>query len=230
VRRPDDLSDALAEARAAEDTFLWVGLREPTAEEFDQVASEFGLHPLAVEDVLKAHQRPKMEIYKDALFTVLKPLTYDDDAATVTADELMVFIGDSFVVTVQHGESRAAGDVRALMAESPDVLRHGPVAVLYAICDKVVDEYLEVAADLQVDLEEWRSGSSRTPAATPPRWQASSTPSSGRCWSSGARPIRSPSPWPGSPRATPRTWSAAPGPSSVMSPTTWRAPTKPVEA
>jgi magnesium transporter len=151
---PGDLSDALAEARASGDCFVWVGMHEPTAKEFDEVATEFGLHPLAVEDALKAHQRPKMESYKEALFTVLKPLRYDDAASRITADELMVFIGDSFVVTVRHGEAQTAADVRTRMEQSPEVLRHGPAAVLYAICDTVVDDYLDIAGELQVDLEE----------------------------------------------------------------------------
>ncbi|MEU6854642.1 magnesium/cobalt transporter CorA [Actinacidiphila alni] len=151
---PDDLSDALAEARAAGDCFVWIGMHEPTAAEFDSVAGEFGLHPLAVEDALKAHQRPKMEVYRESLFTVVKPLRYDDEHSRITADELMVFIGDSFVVTVRHGEVRTAAEVRTRMEQSPEVLRHGPVAVLYAICDAVVDDYLDIAGELQVDLEE----------------------------------------------------------------------------
>lgn len=151
---PGDLSDALAEARASENTFLWVGMHEPTEDEFDLVVGEFGLHPLAVEDALKAHQRPKLEVYEQSLFTVVKPLTYDDDAAKVSSGEVMVFVGDAFVVTVRHGDARHIEDVRRRMEGSPDVMRHGPVAVLYAICDAVVDDYLEIAADLQVDLEE----------------------------------------------------------------------------
>jgi magnesium transporter len=154
AKTPRDLSDALAEARAAGDAFIWIGLSEPTEEEFDKVASEFDLHALAVEDALHAHQRPKMEAYSGALFTVLRPLAYDDARSTVTPSELMVFIGDAFVVTVRYGESATAAEVRSRMEQTPDVLRLGPVAVLYAICDSVVDTYLDIAADLQVDLEE----------------------------------------------------------------------------
>ena len=101
---PADFSDALDEARATGDAFLWIGLHEPTEKEFDLVSSEFGLHPLAVEDALSAHQRPKLEVYDDSLFLVLKPVVYDAESDTVTAGELMVFVGDSFVVTVRHGE------------------------------------------------------------------------------------------------------------------------------
>ena len=85
MERPSDYSDALDEARAAGDAFLWMGLHEPTEEEFDLVSSEFGLHPLAVEDALHAHQRPKLEVYADSLFLVLKPVSYDQDTATLSA-------------------------------------------------------------------------------------------------------------------------------------------------
>ncbi|MET7620733.1 magnesium/cobalt transporter CorA [Streptomyces sp. NPDC005408] len=151
---PSDFSDALAEARATGDAFLWIGLYEPTEKEFDHVSAEFGLHSLAVEDALDAHQRPKLEVYDDSLFVVLKPVVYDPASDTVTTDELMVFIGDSFVVTVRHGESAPLHAVRLRLEAEPEVLKHGPTAVLYAISDAVVDHYIDVAAELQVDLEE----------------------------------------------------------------------------
>ncbi len=151
---PGDLSDALAQARAVGDAFLWIGMYEPTEEEFEHVSHEFGLHKLAVEDALTAHQRPKLEVYDDSLFVVLKPVMYDDDADRVTTGELMLFIGDSFVVTVRHGEGAALAAVRRRLEHEPEVLRHGPTAVLYAVSDAVVDHYIEVAAELQADLEE----------------------------------------------------------------------------
>ncbi|MEV8535084.1 magnesium/cobalt transporter CorA [Streptomyces sp. NPDC051211] len=154
TRGPEDFSDALDEARATGDAFLWVGMYEPTEKEFDHVSQEFGLHALAVEDALTAHQRPKLEVYDDSLFVVLKPVQYDDDADTVTTGELMVFVGDSFVVTVRHGEGGALAAVRKRLEQEPQVLRHGPTAVLYAVSDAVVDHYMEVAAELQADLEE----------------------------------------------------------------------------
>ncbi|MFJ3912414.1 magnesium and cobalt transport protein CorA [Streptomyces vinaceus] len=151
---PEDLSDALDQARANGDAFLWVGMYEPTEEEFEHVSKEFRLHRLAVEDALTAHQRPKLEVYDDSLFVVLKPVMYDDDTDTVTTGELMLFIGDSFVVTVRHGEGAALSAVRHRLEHEPEVLRHGPTAVLYAVADAVVDHYIEVAAELQADLEE----------------------------------------------------------------------------
>ncbi|MDI5967612.1 magnesium/cobalt transporter CorA [Streptomyces sp. SL13] len=150
---PADFSDALEQARQDGDSFLWIGLHEPTQEEFDLVSGEFGLHPLAVEDALTAHQRPKLEVYQDSLFLALKPVTYDDDADVVSADELMVFVGDSFVVTVRHGEGQRLKEVRERLEDSPDVLAHGPCAVLYAVCDATVDHYVDVASELHTDLE-----------------------------------------------------------------------------
>ncbi|MFF3262433.1 magnesium/cobalt transporter CorA [Streptomyces sp. NPDC002932] len=151
---PADFSDALDEARATGDAFLWIGLHEPTKKEFELVSSEFGLHPLAVEDALAAHQRPKLEVYDDSLFAVIKPVVYDHESDTVSADELMVFIGDSFVVTVRHGEGAPLAAVRRRLEAETDVLKHGPTAVLYAISDAIVDHYIDVAGELQVDLEE----------------------------------------------------------------------------
>ncbi|MEW2061627.1 magnesium/cobalt transporter CorA [Streptomyces sp. NPDC007002] len=154
IERPEDFSEALDEARDALDAFLWIGLHEPTEAEFDRVRDEFGLHPLAVEDALRAHQRPKLEVYDDSLFVVLKPIVYEPASDTVSADELMVFVGDSFVVTVRHGEGAPLAAVRRRLESEPKVLKHGPTAVLYAVSDAVVDQYMDVAGELQVDLEE----------------------------------------------------------------------------
>ncbi|MFI2201141.1 magnesium/cobalt transporter CorA [Streptomyces sp. NPDC020192] len=150
---PEDLSDALDEARAA-GGFVWIGLYEPSEREFDLVTREFGLHPLAVEDALKAHQRPKLEVYDDSLFMVLKPVVYEPESDTVSAGEVMVFIGDCFVVTVRHGQGSPLAAVRHRLEEEPEMLDKGPTTVLYAIADATVDHYLEVATELQNDLEE----------------------------------------------------------------------------
>ncbi|WP_053654802.1 magnesium/cobalt transporter CorA [Streptomyces sp. MMG1121] len=150
---PEDLSDALDEARAA-GGFVWIGLYEPSEREFDLVTREFGLHPLAVEDALKAHQRPKLEVYDDSLFMVLKPVVYEPESDTVSAGEVMVFTGHCFVVTVRHGEGSPLAAVRHRLEEEPEMLDKGPTAVLYAIADATVDHYLEVATELQADLEE----------------------------------------------------------------------------
>ncbi|MEV5547095.1 magnesium/cobalt transporter CorA [Streptomyces sp. NPDC052309] len=150
---PEDLSDALGEARAA-GGFVWIGLYEPTEGEFDLVSQEFGLHPLAVEDALKAHQRPKLEVYEDSLFAVLKPVVYEPDSDAVSTDELMIFLGDGFAVVVRHGEGSPLKAVRRRLEEEPELLGKGPTSVLYAIADATVDHYLDVAVELQNDLEE----------------------------------------------------------------------------
>ncbi|MFF3348653.1 magnesium/cobalt transporter CorA [Streptomyces sp. NPDC002779] len=150
---PEDLSDALAEARSV-GGFVWIGLHAPSEEEFDRVTEEFALHPLAVEDALKAHQRPKLEVYDDSLFLVLKPVVYEPHSDTVSSGEIMVFLGDGFVVTVRHGEGSPLKTVRHRLEEEPTLLGKGPTAVLYAVADAVVDHYLEVATELQTDLEE----------------------------------------------------------------------------
>ncbi|MGW2636905.1 magnesium/cobalt transporter CorA [Streptomyces sp. NPDC001348] len=149
----DDLSDALAAARAV-GGFVWIGLHEPSEKEFERVTEEFGLHPLAVEDALNAHQRPKLEVYDDSLFVVLKPVVYEPESDAVSTGEVMIFVGDGFAVTVRHGEGSPLAAVRRRLEEEPELLEKGPTSVLYAIADATVDHYLEVATELQTDLEE----------------------------------------------------------------------------
>jgi magnesium transporter len=150
---PQDFSDALDEARAA-GGFVWIGLHEPSEKEFNHVTQEFALHPLAVEDALKAHQRPKLEVYDDSLFLVLKPVVYEPQSDAVSSGEVMVFLGNSFVVTVRHGEGSPLAAVRRRLEQEPELLAKGPTSVVYAIADATVDHYLDVATELQTDLEE----------------------------------------------------------------------------
>ena len=132
----------------------WVGLYRPSAEEFDAVAREFELHELAVEDALEAHQRPKLERYGDTRFCVLRPALYDDERESVVFGEIHVFAGPGFVVTVRHSEVPDIGDVRGRLEARPELLARGPVAVLHAILDKVVDDYSPVVAGIQNDIDE----------------------------------------------------------------------------
>ena len=132
----------------------WIGLYRPTEEEFSSVAKEFGLHELAVEDAIKAHQRPKLERYGDTLFVVLRAARYIDESETVEFGEIHVFVGTDFVVTVRHGEAPHLREVRRQMEGQPDLLRRGPAAILYAIMDRVVDDYEPVVAGLQNDIDE----------------------------------------------------------------------------
>src|SRR5215212_1338209 len=132
----------------------WIGLYRPTEEEFSSAAKEFGLHELAVEDAIKAHQRPKLERYGDTLFVVLRAARYIDESETVEFGEIHVFVGTDFVVTVRHGEAPHLREVRRQMEGQPDLLRRGPEAILYPIMDRVVDDYEPVVAGLQNDIDE----------------------------------------------------------------------------
>jgi magnesium transporter len=132
----------------------WIGLYRPDQAEIVSVAEEFGFHPLAVEDTIKAHQRPKLERYDGVLFTVLRPARYIDSEERVEFGEVHVFTGPDFVVTVRHAESPDLARVRRRLEDDPDLLCRGPEAVLYAILDEVVDEYAPVVAGLENDIDE----------------------------------------------------------------------------
>ncbi|GAA1864453.1 magnesium/cobalt transporter CorA [Actinomadura bangladeshensis] len=147
-----DISDAFDLAREDGDCFLWIGLYEPDEDEFELVKDELNLHPLAAEDAVSAHQRPKMERYGDTLFVVLKTLTYLDETSDIEVGEIMVFLGRDFVVTVRHGTGNPLGPVRKRLEDDPELLGHGSAGVLYAVCDEVVDRYGLVAHEVEVDI------------------------------------------------------------------------------
>ncbi|MGE5763923.1 MAG: magnesium and cobalt transport protein CorA, partial [Mycobacterium leprae] len=148
TRAPKDLSDALDLARALEDGYVWIGLHEPTAAELDNLAEEFGLHPLAVEDALKARQRPKLEVYGDTLFMALRTIWYQETTGDIETGQVLLFLGAGFAVTVRHGRGGGLSGLRRRMEDHPEVLRCGPAAVLYAVCDYTVDGYVRVADEL----------------------------------------------------------------------------------
>jgi magnesium transporter len=136
------------------DAFVWLGLYEPTEEEFESVRTAFNLHELAVEDAVTAHQRPKLEVYDDSLFLVLKTARYLDAEETVEFGEILVFIGEHFLVHVRHGEATALTSVRRAVEARDDLLRCGPGAVLHAIVDHVVDDYGPVVVGVEKDIRE----------------------------------------------------------------------------
>jgi magnesium transporter len=154
--RVSEPSDITAMAGACRDGggMAWVGLYRPTAEEFVEVAREFGLHALAVEDAVNAHQRSKLERYGDTVFCVLRPARYVDETESVEFGEIHVFAGRQFVITVRHGETLGLAAVRRDLEARPDLVRRGPVAVLHAIMDRVVDDYLPVVAGVENDIDE----------------------------------------------------------------------------
>ncbi len=134
--------------------FVWIGLYQPTEEEFDSLRREFKLHPLAVEDAIHAHQRPKLEVYEGMLFVVLKTARYVDPTEVIELGELLVFLGDDFVITVRHGEASSLAPVREELERDPKHLRRGPGAVLHAILDRVVDDYQPAIEGLETDIDE----------------------------------------------------------------------------
>ncbi|MFJ8597722.1 magnesium and cobalt transport protein CorA [Streptomyces shenzhenensis] len=155
-----DLVDAVEGVRKSGDGFVWLGLHEPTDAEFAGIAELFDLHPLAVEDAVEAHQRPKLERYGETLFTVFKTVCYvEHEELTATSEvvhtgEIMVFLGHDFVITVRHGRHGSLGPLREELESQPRQLAKGPAAVLHAIADHVVDEYLNVTDAVQSDIDQ----------------------------------------------------------------------------
>jgi magnesium transporter len=147
------LSETYEACREAEG-LAWIGLRRPTEDEFAAVAEEFGLHELAVEDALLAHQRSKLERYGETFFVVLRAARYLDKPEVVEFAELHVFVGPDFVVTVRHGDMPDLARVRRRMESEPDLLARGTEAILYAIVDRVVDDYGPVVAGLDNDIDQ----------------------------------------------------------------------------
>jgi len=147
------LEQALEAANEPE-SFVWIGLHEPSHDEFEAVRNEFGLHDLAVEDAIAAHQRPKLELYDGDLFVVLKTARYDDDAERVEFAELQLFVGPTYVVTVRHGQASALAEVRRTIENDLSRIRCGPMAVLHAVMDRVVDDYVPVIDGIDNDMAE----------------------------------------------------------------------------
>jgi magnesium transporter len=147
------LEQAYRASRGGE-AFVWIGLHEPSAEEFDSIKREFNLHELAVEDAINAHQRPKLEVYDDTIFVVLKTARYVDPEEVVELGEILIFLGEGFIISVRHGEASSLHDVRLGLEDEHERLRHGPGAVLHAILDRVVDDYQPAVEGLAHDIEE----------------------------------------------------------------------------
>lgn len=151
--------EALRQVRRAGSGFVWIGLHEPSEAEFAGVAELFDLHRLAVEDAVTAHQRPKAELYDETLFAVFKTVSYvEHEELTSTSEvvdtgELMVFTGPDFVITVRHGRHGSLGPLREHLEQAPEQLAKGPAAVLHAIADHMVDDYLGVADAIQNDID-----------------------------------------------------------------------------
>ena len=154
IDSPSTVAEAARRLRDQPGTMAWIGLYRPAETQLLAVAEEFGLHELAVEDAIVAHQRPKLERYGDTLFVVLRAARYLDEIEEVEFGEIHLFVGANFVLTVRHSQAPDLAAVRRRMESDPDLLRLGPEAVLYAILDGVVDGYAPVVAGLQNDIDE----------------------------------------------------------------------------
>jgi magnesium transporter len=157
IDSPATLAETVERLRAGRGDMAWIGLYRPAESQLLSLAEEFGLHELAVEDAIVAHQRPKLERYGDILFVVLRAARYLDEAEEVDFGELHIFVGRNFILTVRHSEAPDLAAVRHRMESDPDLLRRGTEAVLYAILDAVVDGYAPVVAGLQNDIDEIES-------------------------------------------------------------------------
>lgn len=158
-RLPDRFTHekALAVARAR-GGFVWLGLHDPDAEQMAEVAATFGLHALAVEDAVHAHQRPKLERYDDTLVMVMRTVAYREHelnsvSEIVETGELLIFTAPEFVIAVRHGEHSPLAVVRQQLEADPDRLRLGTGAVLHAIADHVVDSYIDVVQSVEFDID-----------------------------------------------------------------------------
>ena len=151
---PPSVAAAYRAVREDPGAMAWIGLYRPTESQLSAAAEEFGLHELAVEDAIVAHQRPKLERYDDTLFAVLRAAQYIDELEEVEFGEIHVFVGPNFVLTVRHSQAPDLSTVRRRMESEPELLRLGPESVLYAILDSVVDGYAPVVAGLQNDIDE----------------------------------------------------------------------------
>jgi magnesium transporter len=134
--------------------FVWLGLFEPTVEELRDVGERFNLHELALEDAYGAHQRPKLEDYDESYFVVLRPARYDDAKEEVEFGEIMLFLSSTYVIAVRHGAASELTDVRKHLEDHPELLEAGPAAAVWAIVDKVVDDYQPVVDGIDNDITE----------------------------------------------------------------------------
>lgn len=154
ILSPITVADTAGLLRDQQGAMAWIGLYRPDESQLLALAEEFGLHEVAVEDAIVAHQRPKLERYDETLFVVLRAATYLDEIEEVEFGEIHVFLGPTFVVTVRHSRTPDLAAVRHRMEADPELLSLGPEAVLYAIVDSVVDGYAPVVAGLQKDIDE----------------------------------------------------------------------------
>jgi magnesium transporter len=151
---PHGLIDVMARLAKDDDarSFLWIGLHDPSKDELAAFAGPLDLHPLAVEDALEAHQRPKAEKYSNHIFMSIRTVEYADD--NIETSEINMFLGANFLLTVRKGKGHDLRSVRKRAESNTSELEHGSIAALYAVVDSVVDDYERVALELDQDIAE----------------------------------------------------------------------------
>ena len=145
--------DQIQPALARDDQFVWIGLYEPELPLMRRVQQQFGLHDLAIEDAINAHQRPKLELYEDSVFVVLRTAQRDPSSGRLEFGETHVFVGRNYVVTVRHGSQRSHVGVRQRCEATPQLLSQGPGYVLYALMDFIVDQYLPIVREIEDEVQ-----------------------------------------------------------------------------
>ena len=154
VRVADVAIDQIHGALERDDQFVWLGLYEPERDLLRSVQQQFGLHDLAIEDAYNAHQRPKLELYEESLFVVLRTAHLEPSSRHLEFGETHVFLGRNYVVTVRHGSLRSHIGVRQRCESTPHLLAKGPGYVLYALMDFVVDQYLPIVQQIEEEVED----------------------------------------------------------------------------
>jgi len=154
VATTTSLAQTYTELQSRPGAMAWIALYRPSAATIAALGEHFELHELLVEDVVQAHQRPKLERYGSTLLAVLHPASYLDVQEEVEFGELHVIVGPNYVVTIRHGKNPDLSAVRARMEDEPDLLATGPEAVMYAVMDAVVDQYTPVCRGLDIDIDE----------------------------------------------------------------------------
>ncbi|HEY5820752.1 MAG TPA: magnesium/cobalt transporter CorA [Propionibacteriaceae bacterium] len=163
VRKPVPSMAQAARLACAGEGFVWLGLKDPNDADLEALSSQFDLHPLAIEDAVHGHTRSKLEMFDDDLFMVMSTVAYVDHekltetSEIVTTGQVMVFLGDHFVITVRRGEHAQLSSLRRLMEADPERLARGPSEVLYAVADKIIDDYLAVVREIETDIDEIES-------------------------------------------------------------------------
>jgi magnesium transporter len=150
---PSNLGELISKART-QGGFVWLGLAEPTEAEFAKIAEDFQFHPLAMEDAVAAHQRPKFEEFPEVNLFVLKTAFYEDKGSLISTGEILAFIGSYFIVVVRHGSGAPLVNTRHSLEANPTHLARGPYAVLHAILDHVIDCYIDIASELETDVNQ----------------------------------------------------------------------------